>query len=75
MKKLVYYLTLACILVSGITALLFVLISYKIIDLDPILFTGFRIFNVILLLLLGLAAQIAHRLDSDQHFCRGRVWL
>ena len=54
MKKLVYYLTLACILVSGITALLFVLISYKFIEIDPVLFTGFRIFNVILLLLLAL---------------------
>ena len=54
MKKLASYITPVCILVSGITALLFVLISFKYIEIDPFLFTGFRVFNVVLLLLLAL---------------------
>ena len=54
MKKLASYITPACILASGFTALLFVLISNKFIEVDPFLFTGFRLLNIILLLLLAL---------------------
>ena len=54
MKRYTPFLTPACIVVSSITALLFVLISYKFIEINPSLFTGFRLFNVALLLLLAL---------------------
>ena len=54
MKKLASYLIPACIVVSSITAILFLLISYQFIDLNPALFTAFRVFNVLLLLLLAL---------------------
>lgn len=54
LKKAFEYLPLACIIVSSISALLFLLIANKIVDIDPVLFTSFRIFNVILLLLFAL---------------------
>lgn len=54
MKKIASYLNLACIIVSSITALLFLLTSYKQIEISPDFFTGFRLFNELLLLLLAL---------------------
>lgn len=56
MKKLTSYLIPASILVSSITAILFLLNSYQLIILNTSFFTAFRAFNVILLLLLA-----AHR--------------
>lgn len=54
MKKIPHYLIPACIVVSGITALLFLLISYKILEINPAVFTAFRTFNLFLLLLFAL---------------------
>ena len=53
MKKIASYLNLACVITSGITALMFILISYQLIEIDPSFFTGIRIFNEILLLFLA----------------------
>ena len=41
-------------IVSGITSLLFLFISYKLVDIDPLFFTGFRAFNIFLLLIFAL---------------------
>jgi len=53
MKKIASFLIPACIIVSGISALLFVLISSHSIEVDPVLFTAFRALNLILLILLA----------------------
>jgi proton glutamate symport protein len=53
MNKVAQYINLACIAVSSITALLFVLISYQFAEINPVFFTGFRILNVILFLVLA----------------------
>jgi proton glutamate symport protein len=53
MKKIATYLNPVCIIVSAITASLFLLISYRVIELNPEFFTGFRLFNIFLLLALA----------------------
>jgi len=53
MKKLVHILNIACISVSSISILFFVLTSYQLIQLDPLFFTTFRLFNVLLFLILA----------------------
>jgi len=54
LKKTTGYLPLACVVVSAVSALLFLLIAYKLIAVNPDLFTAFRVFNVGLLLLFAL---------------------
>ncbi len=53
MKKSVHLLNIACISISSISVIFFVLTSYQLIKLDPLFFTLFRVFNVILFLLLA----------------------
>ena len=54
MKKLLSYITSACVIVSSITIILFLLVSYHLMAIDPPFFTGFRVFNVLLLLFLAI---------------------
>ena len=54
MNKITQYINLACVTVSSITAMLFVLISYHVVEINPTFFTGIRILNVLLLLILAL---------------------
>ena len=53
MKKLVRLLNIVCISISSISIIFFVLTSYQLIQLDPLFFTLFRVFNVLLFLLLA----------------------
>ncbi len=53
MKKLVRLLNIACISISSISIIFFVLTSYQLIQLDSLFFTLFRVFNVVLFLLLA----------------------
>ncbi len=51
MKKFGQLLSIACISVSTITIILFLLISWKLLDPDPVSFAIFRIFNVSLFII------------------------
>ena len=53
MKKPGQLLNIACISVSSISIIFFVLSSYKLVQLDPLFFTSFRVFNVLLFILLA----------------------
>ncbi len=53
-KKTIHILPLACIIVSAITAILFLLVAYKILEINITFFTAFRIFNVALLILFAI---------------------
>jgi len=54
MKKPAHLLNIACISISSISIIFFVLTSYHLIQLDPLFFTLFRLLNVSLFLLLAL---------------------
>ncbi len=53
MKLTVRFLNIACAAFFSINAILFVLISYKLIQFNPQLFTFFRVFTVLLFILLA----------------------
>lgn len=53
-KKTIHILPLACIIVSAITAISFLLVAYKILEINITFFTAFRIFNVALLILFAI---------------------
>lgn len=53
MKKVGQVLNLACILITSISLFFFVLTSYKLIELDTLFFTIFRVINVLLFLILA----------------------
>lgn len=57
MKKIAACLNPACIFVSSVTALLFVLISYQLVAVNPQFFTSFRLFNILLLILLAVKCR------------------
>jgi proton glutamate symport protein len=57
MKKFGQILNIACISVSSITIILFVLTSWNLIQLDQALFTLFRIFNVSLFLIYAFRSR------------------
>jgi len=57
MKKIDQILNIACISISTITIILFLLISWKLINPDPALFTIFRIFNVLLFVLYAFRSR------------------
>ena len=57
LKKTGQILNIACISISSITIFLFVLISFKFIQVDPVLFTLFRIFNLLLILLFAFRSK------------------
>jgi proton glutamate symport protein len=53
MKKIISYLSPACILVTSITVLLFALSSYQLVEVNPQFFTGIRLLNILLFILLA----------------------
>ncbi len=57
MKKFGQILNIACISISSITIILFMLISWNLIQVDPLLFTLFRIFNVSLFLIYAFRSR------------------
>ena len=57
MNKISKYLNLSCIIISSLTVLMFVLISYHIVSIDASFFTFFRNFNVILILLYAIRSK------------------
>ncbi len=57
MKKFGQLLNIACISVSTITIILFLLISWRLIDPDPALFTIFRIFSVSLFVIYAFRSR------------------